>query len=368
MFRIRRSNVIFLSALLLLNAGALMSQTREVSQTRDRAAALIHESVDESKLVTLAGNTRSEAATAQDLGVAPDSLSLDHMLLQLKRPPEQEQAVEQRIAALHNPQSPNFHQWLTAADFGKEYGLADSDIQTITRWLESEGFTVNSVYPNGLLIDFSGNAGQVRRAFHTSIHNVEVNGVHHIANASDPMIPAALAPAVAGIVSLHDFRPKKMSRPKYTFTMQQLPYQALVPADMATIYDFNPLFAKGLTGEGQTIVVIEDTDLFSSLDWNNFRKTFGLTQYTSGSLATVHPAPPSGTNNCAAPGVNTDDDEAILDAEWASAGAPGAAIVVAACGDTSSPTSGLITAMQNLVNASSPPAILSVSYGFLRSL
>ena len=41
--------------------------------------------------------------------------------------------------------------------------------------------------------------------------------------------------------------------------------------------------------------------------------------------------------------------EAILDAEWASAAAPGAAIVVAACADTGHFRT--VIAMQNLVNA-----------------
>ena len=76
---------------------------------------------------------------------------------------------------MHNPQSPNFHHWLSASDFGKNYGLAESDIQTITNWLESQGFVVNFVYPSGMLIDFSGNAGQVKRAFRTSIHNLNVD-------------------------------------------------------------------------------------------------------------------------------------------------------------------------------------------------
>jgi subtilase family serine protease len=123
------------------------------------------------------------------------------------------------------------------------------------------------------------------------------------------------------------------------------------------------LFTKGITGQGQKVVVIEDTDLYSSEDWATFRKTFGLTQYSSGSLTTVHPAPPSGANNCVSPGVNSDDFEAILDVEWATAAAPNAAIVVAACADTTSFTSGLFTAIQNLVNASSTPAIMSLSYG-----
>ena len=352
MFRIFRPIDIVASAVLLLNCFALRSQT---------TSALIHESIDESQLVTLAGNTRPEANAANDLGAVSDDLNLDHMMLQLRRSPQAEQAVVHLIAELHDPQSPRFHKWLTASEFGASYGLAHSDIDTLTGWLKSHGFTVNSVYPNGMLIDFSGTAGQVRSAFHTSIHNLSVKGVHHIANVSDPQIPAALARAIAGIVSLSDFRPHKMSRPKYTFNYQGYPTWAVVPADMATIYDFNPLFSKGITGTGQTIAVVEDTDLFSSQDWTIFRDTFGLSQYTSGSLATVYPEPPSGAGNCAAPGVNGDDIEAILDAEWASAAAPNAAIVVAACADTA--TDGLLIAVQNLVSASKPPQIISISYG-----
>ena len=86
--------------------------------------------------------------------------------------------------------------------------MAAQDLATITGWLKSHGFTVNRVYPNGIVIDFSGTAGQVREAFHTEIHNLEVNGAAHIANMSDPRIPAALAPAVVGVVSLNDFMPR----------------------------------------------------------------------------------------------------------------------------------------------------------------
>lgn len=333
------------------------------AQTTRRAPALIRETINESRLVTLAGNTRPEANAKNDLGPLADDTAVGHMMLQLKRASESEQAVRQLIAELHDPRSPSFHHWLTAADFGNEYGAADSDIETITAWLESHGFVINSVYPSRLLIDFSGNAGQVRDAFHSTIHRVRVNGVEHIANFSDPQIPAALAPAISGVLSLNDFRPHKMSLPKYTFNYQGQTFYAVVPADLATIYDFNPLFSKGTTGAGQTIVVLEDTDLYSNDDWTTFRKTFGLSQYTSGSIAALHPAPPSGANNCDAPGVNSDDVEAILDAEWASAAAPGAAVVVAACGEINSITSGLMIAMENLVNSSKPPAILSLSYG-----
>ena len=73
-----------------------------------------------------------------------------------------------------------------------------------------------------------------------------------------------------------------MSRAKYTFTLNRQPFQAVVPDDLAAIYNFKPLFTAGITGTGQTIAVIEDTNLYSSADWTNFRKSFGLSQYTSG--------------------------------------------------------------------------------------
>jgi subtilase family serine protease len=332
---------------------------------QSRREALIPERIDEAALHTLAGNTRPEANRLNDRGAVEDSLSLDHMLLQLQRSPEQEDTVRGLIDELHDANSPKFHQWLTAEQFGRDYAPAQEDVDKITAWLESNGFTVNVVYPSGMAIDFSGTAAQVRQAFHTSIHYYEVRGKRHIANASDPQIPAAFAPVVAGVVSLHDFQPHAMRtvHRDYSFTSGGTPYQALVPADLATIYDLNPLFKKGYTGRGQTIAVIEDANLYSTSDWYTFRSAFGLTAYPAGSLTTSHPAPVSGHTNCGSPGLGGGDDgEAILDAEWASAAAPGAHIIVASCADTSTTFGGLI-AMQNLINGAKPPQIVSISYG-----
>jgi subtilase family serine protease len=341
-----------------------LALTPQVTTTGRRSRALITEPVDEARLHTLRGNTRSQANSQNDRGLVANNLAMDHMLLQLQRPGEQEQAAQQFIDQLHDPKSPNFHQWLTAAQFGQKYGPAKQDIDTISAWLQSQGFTVNTVYPSGMVIDFSGTAGQVRKAFHTEIHHLNVNGESHIANMSDPQIPAAFAPAVAGVVAMHDFRPHAMNKHRdFTLGSGNSANQAVVPADLATIYNLNPLFASGRTGAAQTIAVIEDTDLYSDADWSTFRTTFGLDKYTSGSLTTVHPVAVGGTNNCSDPGVaNGDDGEAILDAEWASAAAPDAAIVVASCGSTRNTFGGLI-AMQNLLNGDNPPAIMSISYG-----
>jgi len=311
------------------------------AQQRPGPGPRITQSVDETNRVPLPGNTRPEARLANDRGVVADDFAMEHMLLQLKRSPEQEQALQQFIEELHKEDSPVFHHWLTAEEFGEKFGVARSDLDTIIGWLASHGFRVNVVYPSDMLIDFSGTAAQVRNAFQTEIHHLEVHGERHVSNVSDPRIPAALAPVVEGIVSLHDFRPRAMyhlrtARANFTFTdsLGGTNY-AVVPADLATIYNLAPLFSAGYSGQGQSIVLIEDTDVFSAADWNTFRSTFGLSAYTTASFTSLHPAPPGGANNCGAPGVIAPNDaEAILDAEWASAAAPSAAVVMAACADT----------------------------------
>jgi subtilase family serine protease len=186
---------------------------------------------------------------------------------------------------------------------------------------------------------------------------------------SDPRVPAALAPAIAGVVSMNDFRPHPtvIPRSQYTFTYKGATYYPLVPGDVATIYNMNPLYAERISGQGQTIVVVEDSDLYTADDWYSFRKTFGLVQkFPQGSFQQIHPQPSNNPNNggpCADPGVNGDDGEAAVDAEWASAAAPAATIVLASCADTNTNFGGYI-AMQNMLTGHGrPPGIFSISYG-----
>jgi hypothetical protein len=315
---------------------------------------LITQPINENNLVVLVGNTRPEAQNpANDRGLVADDMPLPHLMLQLRRPAAREQALETLIDQLHDPKSPNYHRWLTAAEIGEQYGVAPSDIDTIGGWLSEHGFTVDSVYTNRLVIDFSGTAGQIRTAFHTEIHNLSVDGIAHIANMTDPQIPAALAPAIIGPVSLNDFKPRPASGGR-NYSNSGDYY--MTPPDLATIYNFNPVFASGISGQGQSIYLLESANIYAVSDWTTFRSNFGLSGYTDGSLTTIHPPPPSGANNCTDPGSpkGSRDQETTLDAEWASAAAPSAAIVIASCADTATNWGGLY-ALQNLVNAVNPP-------------
>jgi subtilase family serine protease len=311
-------------------------------------------------MVRLAGNTRHEAKAQNDLGRVESDLHLD-MYLQLKRSPDQERAAKEFVESLTDKSSPNFHKWITAAEYGRRFGASAEDIETVSRWLESRGFVVNGVPTNNMVIDFSGAAAQVSAALHTEIHYVNARGKRYFANMSDPQIPAALLPAVTGVVSLSNIQPYPMYKPKsdYTVSSTRIP---IVPGDLATIYNLNPAFAAGYTGRGQTIAVIEDTNLYNGTsDWSVFRKAFGLDQFTHGSLTQVHPAPGKGST-CRDPGINGAEVEAALDVEWVSAAAPDAAIVMASCGDTT--TFGGFIALQNLLTNGGPlPSVATISYG-----
>jgi hypothetical protein len=150
---------------------------------------LVTARVDEAHLVTLKGNVPPAANARFDAGRVSPNMALGHMQLQLKRSPAQESEVKSHIDELHNPKSPNFHKWMTAAEFGERFGASEQDVQQVSDWLRSHGLQVESVNSAHNALQFSGNVAQVEEAFHTEIHSLNVNGVQHISNMSEPSIP-----------------------------------------------------------------------------------------------------------------------------------------------------------------------------------
>jgi hypothetical protein len=215
--------------------------------------------IDETQRTTLRGNTHPLAVAKFDRGTAPSTLPLERMLLVLKRSPEQDAALITLLDQQQDKSSPNYHKWLTPDEFGKQFGPADADIQTVTSWLQSHGFQINQVSKGRTVIEFSGTAATLQDAFHTEIHRYIVSGQPHWANASDPQIPNALTPVVAGVWSMHDFLKEPQvhlsqdrieaqlrpgaSRPQFTASNG---LHALVPADYYTIYNISPRF--GISG------------------------------------------------------------------------------------------------------------------------
>ena len=259
---------------------------------------LITAPVDDTALYILKGSTHP-LAQQFDAGAAPESMPAQRLLLQLKRSPQQEAALRLFLDSLQDPHSPAYHEFLTPAQFG-QYGLVDSDLAAITAWLQSQGFTVDKINQARTMIEFSGNVGQIDRAFHTSIRRYVINGKEHYAASTNAAIPAALAPAISAISSLRDFdRPRAQHTtprpvqynfkthqaelsPRFTYPVGNNEYQLLVaPADAGTIYDINPVYSlkdsqgRPLTGQGVTIGIAGDAYLWPG-DVESYRASFGL--------------------------------------------------------------------------------------------
>lgn len=291
---------------------------------------LVTQRTDESNLVTMRGSVSPFAVAANDRGAVPDSSAAGQMLLLLNRQPEREEALRQFLRDVNTRGSASYHKWLTPEEFGKQFGPAESDIEAATAWLTSQGLQVEKVSKGREFVEFSGTAGALRSALHTDIHKYVVNGETHYANATSVMIPAALATLVKGISPLNNFRAKPMLRVlgqgeysqsddrttvQWTLPNGSSTIYALAPEDFVTQYDLKPLYQAGLNGAGQTIGIINESNIDLSLV-QAYQKLFGLAN-----------APPQLVIDGSDPGdLSGIDIEAYLDVEEAGAVAPGATV------------------------------------------
>ncbi|HEX5423830.1 MAG TPA: protease pro-enzyme activation domain-containing protein, partial [Candidatus Acidoferrales bacterium] len=350
--------------LLIVVCGLTFVVAGQISSPQSQITARI----DNSRTVVLGGNVHPWAQARFDRGPAPVSLPMRRMMLVLKSTPNQTTQLQDLLKEQQDRESPNYHKWLTPEEFGEQFGASETDIQKITGWLTSQGFTIDSVAKGRNLILFSGNAGQVQAAFHTAIHKYAVDKNQYWANANDPAIPEALAPVVAGIASLNNFPRKPASRLAGTFARNkagklvrkaaaktgvrpQFTYAgacngtdqttgaptncyALTPYDFATIYNVLPLWTAStpINGSGQTIAIVSDSDI-NKADFTNFRSLFGL---PAGTLNVIYTPGSSSTNPGAQP--NGNESEADVDTQWAGAVAPGATIDLVVSADNPNST------------------------------
>jgi subtilase family serine protease len=303
---------------------------RASAQTTKR---LVTQAVDESQRVALRGNVHPLARAEFDKGAMADTQPINRIYLLLNRSADQQTALDKLMLEQMDKSSPNYHQWLTPEQYGSQFGPSDEDIQAVKSWLSTQGFTVVKVNAGKTIVEFNGTVGSVRKAFGTEIHHFLVKGEKHFANISDPKIPAALAPAVMGIVSLHNFRKESHIkrfgkfrrdlltgeiRPLFTFTDVNGTFFGMGPADFAKIYNVPNGLAglSGFDGTGQSIAIVARSNI-NIQDVIDFRNMFGLTPANNVTVIL----------NGADPGlVSGDEGEADLDVEWSGAVAPKATI------------------------------------------
>ena len=338
----RRYARFFLSALMLVLAMMAVS-----------SRALAQRSIDDSDRVTTHGNVHPEARPENDRGSAGLDMPMNNMVLSLSVRPDAQAQLNQLLAGQQDPGSPDFHKWLTPQEFGLRFGPGDQDIADVTGWLKKHGFKIEQVAAGRMWINFSGKVKQVEQAFQTNIREYEVNGKVHHANATDPSIPRALGGIVQGVVSLNDFPKHRNSN------VHQLPADFtaangdhfLAPADFATIYNLDPLYASGIDGTGQTVAIVGRTNI-NVADVQFFRSFFGLP--VNDPVVLVNGTDPGDLGG-------NEETEADLDVEWSGAVAKNATIEFVVSASTTS-TDGVDLSAQYIVN-NNLANVMSTSFG-----
>src|SRR5580704_8105372 len=149
--------------------------------------------VSNTDLVPLSGSVHQFARAQFDAGEAPSTLRPSGLDIVFTKTPEQEHALQQLLAAQQDPKSPEYHKWLTPAQYGERFGASDATLAAVTNWLKSNGLAVGQLPPGRGHLPFFGSNAQVEAALRTQIHLFAVAGEQHYANVSAPLIPASLS-------------------------------------------------------------------------------------------------------------------------------------------------------------------------------
>jgi subtilase family serine protease len=322
--------------------------------------------IDSSQAVRLKGNVHGLARPGFDQGRLDGSRLLSGVSLVFKPSAAQQADLNGLLVQQQDRSSPNYHKWLTPAQFADRFGMSRSDVQKVTSWLQSQGLTVTRVANSRNQVFFQGKVAQIEAAFRTEMHNYLVNGEMHFANATEPSVPAALSGMTIGLQDLHNFLPKPHAKMRVVPTAGVSPHftshisgnHFLAPADFATIYDVQAFYGAGFDGAGQKIAVIGQSAV-SLTDIHNFR--------TAAGLATNDPTTVLVPGTGASTICGGDEGESDLDLEWTGGIAKNATIVFVYTGpgtgaDCNHRTAGAFNALQYAVDQNLAP-IISNSYG-----
>jgi len=322
--------------------------------------------IDSSQVVALKGNVHGLAQARFDLGRTDGSKMMYGVSLAFHPSAAQQKDLDNLLAQQQDRSSPNYHKWLTPAQFADRFGMTKGDISRVVAWLESQGFTVTSVANSRNQISFEGTVAQVESAFNSEIHNYLVDDEIHFANATNPSVPVALAGSVLAVGHLHNFNPKpraivrrkSLDGADPNFTSSVSGNHFVSPADFATIYQVGPLYSAGTTGTGQKIVLTGQSSI-NLFDVVNFRSAAGL----PANVPTLLLEPGTGTSTR----CSGDEGESDLDVEWSGGVAQNAGITLVYAGllsgeTCSNRTFGAFDALTYAIDNNLAP-IISNSYG-----
>ena len=215
-----------------------------------------------------------ELAAAERLGPTDASTQIDFSLV-LRQPGEAE--FDRYLAALYDPSAPEYRQFLTSSQIGERYGLSDAALAEVHAWIAASGLELTSSPAQRTSLGVRGTAGMIHELFAVSLSDFrdDLTGQRFHAPVGEPTIPDAIASAVEGIARLSNRPVSAITRPLPGRPLE-IPPPGLEPSILAAAYHIQPLYDRGIFGEGQTIAIVS-FDTFLESDIETFDAEYGVT-------------------------------------------------------------------------------------------
>lgn len=307
-------------------------------------------------------------AAPQDLGAtAADATQTVSIVLKLRHADE----LDAYIAATVDPDSPLYHRFLSVEQFRAAFAPSRGEIRRVTDFLAANGIAVNEVYPNGLIIKATGTAAQFTQAFQAILHDYrDSDGKAFRRPARGHKVPRDLDDVILYVAGLNtqsaQFKPHSTQARAKAAGLGEARPAVVLPAgnstatgvpgsfttgDVANLYGVNPLYARGITGQGRTIGIATLANFYPSdayAYWNAIGLNVSPTRITQ-----VHV---DGGGDLSA---NAGSGETTLDVQQSGGLAPDAKMVVY---DAPNTEAGFIDVFYKAV-ADNTVDTLSVSWG-----
>jgi pseudomonalisin len=206
------------------------------------------------------GITVSQLQAATDEGPATGSQPLTvRVALNLTN----KSALQAYVLAINTPSNELYGQSLTPAEFTASYAPNTAQVQEVTNYLSSQGFTDIAVESNNLLISANGTVAQANAAFNTKIENIFQSGQSLYGNISPAQVPASLGSIVGAVLGLNNIgqmKPTLVTRAQVSVPTYDVSYN---PQGFWSVYGATgvPSAANatiGIMGEGDMTGVLSD--------------------------------------------------------------------------------------------------------------
>jgi subtilase family serine protease len=189
--------------------------------------------------------------------------------------------AEAAAAAVSDPGSPSYRQYLSPAQVRARYAATDATVQRVRQWLGAAGFTVGATASNNAFVGAAGTVAQIQRAFAVHVNTYSVRGHHRRAVDADLQLPPSIASSVLSVSGLtqsvsrpldvpppdgfrnappcSDYFGQKTDTTDPAFNGQHLPYApcGYKPAQLRSAYGIAKTVQRGVTGRGQTVAIVD---------------------------------------------------------------------------------------------------------------